>query len=86
MGFGDVAPKAPPGTVVSRPNQHTMPLEIRTGGVTAELKYAGLSPGNLGLYQFNAIVPAVADNNATPVTFRLGGTASSQTLFLAIQR
>ena len=56
------------------------------GGVPAELKYAGLGPGIVGIYQFNVIVPALADNNAAPVVFQLGAAAGSQTLFLAIQR
>ena len=86
IGFGGVSPDLPGGTVVSQTNQLTTPVEIRIGGVPAELKYAGLSPGYIGLYQFNVIVPALADNNAAPVTFKLGETAGLQTLFLAIQR
>jgi uncharacterized protein (TIGR03437 family) len=86
IGFGDVTPNALPGTVVSQPNQLATSIEIRIGGVVAELKYAGLAPGNIGLYQFNVIVPELPDNNAAPVAFKLGDTAGSQTLFLAIQR
>jgi uncharacterized protein (TIGR03437 family) len=86
IGFGAVTPDAPAGAVVGQANRLTTPLEIRIGGVVAELKYAGLAVGNIGLYQFNVIVPAVADNNAAPVMFKLGDTTSSQTLFVAIQR
>jgi uncharacterized protein (TIGR03437 family) len=86
IGFGGVTPSVPGGAVVSQANQLITPLEIRIGGVPAELKYAGLAPGNVGLYQFNVIVPELADSSAAPVTFQLGATAGSQTLFLAIQR
>jgi uncharacterized protein (TIGR03437 family) len=86
IGFGSVTPNVPPGVVVGNANQLTAPLEIRIGGVPAQLKYAGLAPGNIGLYQFNVIVPALADNDAAAVTFQLGDTAGPQTLFLAIQR
>jgi uncharacterized protein (TIGR03437 family) len=86
IGFGGVSPSVPVGAVVGQANQLTTPLEIRIGGVPAEVRYAGLAPGNLGLYQFNVIVPAVGDNDAAPVTFELGGTAGTQTLVLAVQR
>ena len=48
--------------------------------------YAGLAPGAVGLYQFNVVVPAVPDNDATPVTFNLSGVAGTQSLFLAVRR
>jgi uncharacterized protein (TIGR03437 family) len=86
IGFGDVTPTAPVGAIVSQTNRLTTPLEIRIGGVPAALRYAGLAPGNIGLYQFNVIVPELADNDAAPVTFQLGDSASSQPLFLSIQR
>jgi uncharacterized protein (TIGR03437 family) len=86
IGFGSVTPDIPAGAVVSQANHLTTPLEIRIGGVPAELKYAGLAAGSVGLYQFNVIVPALANNNAAPVTFNLGGAPASQTLFMAIQQ
>jgi uncharacterized protein (TIGR03437 family) len=48
------------------------------------VKYAGLTPGSVGLYQFNVVVPNVAANDLTPVTFKLGGVAGTQTLYTAI--
>jgi uncharacterized protein (TIGR03437 family) len=86
IGFGGVSPSVPVGAVVGQANQLTTPVEIRIGGVPAEVRYAGLAPGNIGLYQFNVIVPVVGDNDAAPVTFELGGTAGAQTLVLAVQR
>jgi uncharacterized protein (TIGR03437 family) len=85
IGFGAVTPIVPAGVVVSQANQLTTPLEIRIGGVPAEVRYAGLAPGNVGLYQFNVIVPETVDGVAA-VTFELGGTAGSQGLVLAIGR
>jgi len=48
------------------------------------VNYAGLSPDSVGLYQFNVVVPNVAANDLTPVTFTLGGVAGTQTLYTAI--
>jgi hypothetical protein len=36
-----------------------------------------------GLYQFNVTVPNIPDNPAMPLTFYLGGTARTQTLYVA---
>jgi uncharacterized protein (TIGR03437 family) len=44
-----------------------------------------LAPGEVGLYQFNVMVPNVAAADLTPLTFSLGGTPGSQTLYIAVQ-
>jgi len=59
-------------------------FQISFGGTAATVKYAGLTPGSVGLYQFNVEVPSVPANDLTPVTFTLGGVAGTQTLFTAI--
>jgi uncharacterized protein (TIGR03437 family) len=46
--------------------------------------YYGLAPGYVGLYQFNIVVPQIANNDFVPLTFTLAGTAGSQTLYTAI--
>lgn len=49
------------------------------------LQYAGLAPGQLGLYQFNVVVPAAAAGDAVPVTLTLGGVAETQPLVTAVR-
>jgi hypothetical protein len=49
------------------------------------VQYAGLAPNFVGLYQFNIAVPSIASNSAASVTFSVSGTASTQTLCLAVQ-
>jgi uncharacterized protein (TIGR03437 family) len=39
----------------------------------------------VGLYQINAIVPAIPANDLAPVTFSVGGTSGAQALYVAIQ-
>jgi len=60
-------------------------LQVSIGGTPATLQYAGLSPGAVGLYQFNVVVPTVLSGNSVPVTFSLGGQAGTQTLYIAVQ-
>ena len=51
------------------------------GGAPASILYAGLAPDFTALYQFNIVVPAVPSGNAA-LTFTLGATAGTQTLYI----
>jgi len=84
VGFGAVSPAIPEGQIVQQ--QNAVPaFSISIGGAPAAAQYAGLAPGYVRLYQFNVVVPAIAANNAAPVTFTVNGTAGTQTLYLAVQ-
>jgi uncharacterized protein (TIGR03437 family) len=50
------------------------------------LAYYGLSPGLVGVYQFDVVVPAIPDNDLVPVTFKLGGVAGTQVLYTAVKQ
>ena len=67
-------------------NQLSAPFEIMFGQTKAQLPYFGLAPSFVGLYRFNVMVPAVANNDLEPLTFTLGGAAGTQTLFTAVQQ
>ena len=85
IGFGPVTPNTPAGQIVTQGGQLSG-LRILFGQTPAQVPYAGLSPGYLGLYQFNIVVPAVADSNLVPLTFSLDGAAGVQTLYTAVHQ
>lgn len=85
IGFGPVTPLITAGQIVQDANQLQGTLQITFAGVPAQITYAGLAPGYVGLYQFNVVVPNVAASNTVPVVVSLGGTANSQTLVIAVQ-
>lgn len=85
VGFGSVTPDSPAGQIVAGKNTLNLPLEIRFGQTAANIVYQGLTPGIIGLYQFNVTVPDIPTSDAVPVTFTLGGAAVPQTLYIAIQ-
>jgi uncharacterized protein (TIGR03437 family) len=85
VGFGPVTPSAPAGQLVGQPNALTSQMQVFFAGTPATVTYAGLAPGEIGLYQFNVTVPDVAASNAVPLTFTLGGVAGTQTLYIAVQ-
>ena len=88
VGFGPVQDAnnqdIPAGTVVTAANKLATSFTINIGGTAAPTSYAGLAPNFVGLYQFNVAVPNIANNDLAPVTFSLGGTAGTQTLYLAV--
>jgi len=84
VGFGSVTPSSPAGQIVQQQNALAQPFQMAVGGVTANVPYDGLAPSYTGLYQFNLTVPAIAANNAAPLTFKLNGVAGTQTMAIAV--
>jgi uncharacterized protein (TIGR03437 family) len=85
VGFGDVNPPTPAGQIAPPSSEVFAFPVISIAGVQAQETYKGLAPGSVGLYQFNIVVPAVASNDAAPVTLTVNGTPSTQTLYTSIQ-
>ena len=83
IGFGNVTPNIPAGQIAEQ-NTALPSFQISFSGVSAKVSYAGLTPGLVGLYQFNVIVPAVTFSDTVPVTFSDGTTAGTQTMVIAI--
>jgi uncharacterized protein (TIGR03437 family) len=86
VGFGPVAPNIPAGEIVTEENQLSLPFQLMFGQTPAQLKYDGLAPNYVGLYQFDVVVPSVPDNDLVPLTFNLGGTVGTQKLFAAVHQ
>ena len=85
LGFGPVSPAVVTGTLATEATTLGNSLQMSFGGVGAILQYDGLAPNYAGLYQFNVQVPAVADGDAVPLTFSLGGVPGGQTLYIAVK-
>jgi uncharacterized protein (TIGR03437 family) len=85
VGFGPVSPASVQyaGQVVSATSSLNN-FSMSFGGSPGVPLYYGLAPGFVGLYQFNLTVPQIANNDFVPLTFNLGGTAGSQTLYTAV--
>jgi len=44
-----------------------------------------LAPNFVALYQFNLVVPQVADSDSLVLTFNLNGELGTQTLYIAVR-
>jgi uncharacterized protein (TIGR03437 family) len=84
IGFGPVSDGTPAGIIDQGQNNLTNSFNVLIGGMAAEVKYAGLTPPYVGLYQFNVVVPNIPASDTTPLTFTLNGTPGTQTLNLFI--
>jgi uncharacterized protein (TIGR03437 family) len=85
VGFGPVIPNIPAGQLVGQSNTLAANFQMCIGGLPATALYSGLAPDFTGLYQFNIVVPDAAANSFSPLTFTLGGTTGTQTLYIAVQ-
>ncbi|MBZ5617568.1 MAG: hypothetical protein LAQ69_02365 [Acidobacteriia bacterium] len=71
VAAGNPAPSAPPALTVLAP-------EVQLGGVPLAVGFAGLAPGQVGVYLINARAPAKAPNGTeVPLTVRQGGVTAS---------
>jgi len=59
-GLGSVSPAVPSGAAPEGLSGTVNPVTVSVGGVDAEVYFAGLAPGFVGLYQINFRVPANA--------------------------
>ncbi len=72
---GDVAPSTPPFPVPTA----TPPIQVKIGGIVANIQFAGLAPGFIGLLQMNVAIPDVPPGEqAFDVT--IGGVAAATTM------
>ena len=78
IGFGTVTPAIAAGQIVQGQNALQGALKVSIGGVSANITYAGLAPGFVGLYQINVTVPQIAASDTAPITFTLNGTSLPQ--------
>ena len=84
IGFGPVGGSVQFGQIVQQLNNVATPVQFQLGGTAAATTYSGLAPQEVGLYQFNLVVPSIAAGNAVPLTFTQGTLNGSQTLVTAV--
>jgi uncharacterized protein (TIGR03437 family) len=85
VGFGAVTPAISAGQIVQAANTLAAPFSVSFGQTAANVTSAGLAPSEVGLYQFNVVVPSVNSSDMVPLTFKLGGTPGTQTLYIPVQ-
>lgn len=70
VASGTAAPSNPPASATVQPT-------VQVGGQNAQILYAGLTPGGVGLYQIDFVVPASAKAGTLDVEVTQGGVRSN---------
>jgi len=78
IGQGEVSPPVPTGraAALSPLSYPVAPVELKIASVPAEIQFAGLAPGFVGLLQVNFRVPAVAPGQLS-VEVTVGGVVAN---------
>jgi uncharacterized protein (TIGR03437 family) len=88
-GLGPTNPLVPTGQrAASNPlSGATLPITASIGGQPAQVTYAGLTPGYVGLFQLNITVPANASPGArVPLSITINGVPSQEGATIAVQQ
>ena len=83
-GFGPVTPNTVvfAGGVAGSAARVTATVQVKIGGTVAQVPFAGLIQGLVGVYQFNVVVPTDAAAGDLPVEVSINGNVIPQTLYL----
>ena len=87
-GLGATNPPVATGqrTPVTPGSAATLPITASIGGQPAQVLYAGLAPGYVGLYQLNIAVPQNASTgDRVPLTITINGVPSQDNVTIAVR-
>lgn len=84
IGFGNVAPYEGTGQVVRRTNSVVTPVQAYYGDKPATITYAGMAAGQVGIYQFNIVVPTIPGGDQIPLRFEVNGRPVAQSLYTGV--
>jgi uncharacterized protein (TIGR03437 family) len=88
VGMGATNPAVPSGAVAPGLNlgdtlaQATVQPVVMVNNQTAPIQFAGLTPGGVGLYQINFVVPTSATAGSLPLTVSQGSVSANATTLL----
>jgi uncharacterized protein (TIGR03437 family) len=87
IGFGAVTQGAYAGQIAGAPARTVASVGFRINDIPLHTDYAGLAPGFVGLYQFNAVVPPESVSGDHRLVVLVDGAAiRQQELFISVQR
>ena len=89
LGFGPVTGNnttAVAGRIAQGLTSTASPVQFFFDGMEAQVTYSGLTPGLVGLYQFNVVVPpGLAGGRDVTLRVAMGGENIAQTLYIPIR-
>ncbi|MFN0101094.1 MAG: IPT/TIG domain-containing protein [Bryobacteraceae bacterium] len=83
LGCGPTTPVTQAGVIAAQASPVALPIELRIGGVPANITFAGVVSNTIGLYQINVVVPNVASGDQ-PVELTVDGVKNNQNLTIIV--
>jgi len=83
LGCGPTNPATQAGVMAAQNSPLSLPYEVKIGGQAANVTFAGAIAGNVGLYQFNVVVPNVAAG-VQSIELTVDGVGNAQNLVVTI--
>jgi uncharacterized protein (TIGR03437 family) len=84
VGWGPTNPSNTPGTIPSGAATLTGSYSVTLGGMPAKVLYAGLAPGDAGLYQLDFTVPAGLSAGNQPLVIKIDGVSSEAGAYITV--
>jgi uncharacterized protein (TIGR03437 family) len=85
IGFGPLQTRLATGQIAAGPDNLANPVTFRIGGASIKPCYAGAAPGQVGVYQFNLVIPQNAGSGDVAIDAVVGGVSTEQKLLLPLQ-
>jgi len=84
VSFGETIPAIPAGKIASSATRYPN-IQVRFADIPAQVEFAGLVSGLVGLSQLNVVVPPGVPAGDVRVTFSIDGVATTQELWVTLQ-
>ncbi len=83
LGCGPTNPATSAGVVTAVNSPLALPFDLRIGGIPANVTFAGVAAGTIGLYQLNAVVPNVVAGDHS-IELIVDGVPNAQNLVITV--
>lgn len=84
IGCGPTSPANPAGHLAGANSPLALPFQVKIGGVQAQVPFAGILAGTVGLYQLNIVVPPGVGSGDQPIEFTVDGVPNAQGLYFTV--
>jgi uncharacterized protein (TIGR03437 family) len=82
-GCGPTNPATSAGTLAAQNSPLMLPYQVKVGGQPANVTFAGIVKGTVGLYQFNVVIPAVPVGDQA-IELIVDGVSNTQGLWITV--
>jgi len=83
VGCGPTNPATQAGVIPTQNSPLALPFQLKIGGITASVPFAGMLAGSIGLYQFNVVIPTLPPGDQS-IELIVDGVPNAQSLVITV--